>query len=248
MQEAKIDISVVIPTHRPTSVLPGLVTQVLKALRPHNVEIVIVDDGNAPCDFGTIEQIVTGNPRVRVVRLPRRSGQRIATIAGVKASFGRWVVTMDDDGEHPVPAIPRMIKKLESGANLVYCRVHTTPRDSRTARVKPLRSAGYAAVRRIGTTMNNLLFFLCLRKPFRVPVGSFRAMDGALARRAVAYSCRYPYLSAMLLRLRPRVAVVHARAPILPDAMPRRYAVRDRIAVFIPLAWHWGPARCFTQR
>ena len=60
---------------------------------------------------------------MRPVWLSRNFGQHAATLAGIAASGGEWVVTMDEDGQHDPEAIGALLDTaMTEQADVVYAR------------------------------------------------------------------------------------------------------------------------------
>ncbi|WP_159438747.1 glycosyltransferase [Alkalispirochaeta americana] len=186
-------LSLVIPSLNGSVRLARLVPRVRSVLaEAGGGEVIIVDDGSDPVHREALAGMA--GPGVRLVLMPRRTGQIGATLAGVAAARGELVVTLDDDGAHPPEVIPLLRRRLEEvpGCSLVY----GVPR--RKAR----------GVRGLGTRLNSLLFHLFLGLPWSIPVGSFRMFRRELLVRALERPVAFPYLSAMLLQFRPVTAAV----------------------------------------
>lgn len=75
-----------------------------------NCEIIFVNDGSSD---KTMEVLKTLSP-IKIINLRRNFGQTAAMDAGIKASTGRYIVTLDGDGQNDPADIPKLIAKLES--------------------------------------------------------------------------------------------------------------------------------------
>lgn len=122
-------VSVVIPVYGGGECLEELVAGVEAALRANapELEIVLVNDGSPGPAWERICSLAARSPHVRGIDLVRNFGQHNALLAGIRASKGDVVVTMDDDLQHPPAEIPVLLAAVESGADLVY----GTPREAR---------------------------------------------------------------------------------------------------------------------
>lgn len=78
-------------------------------------EIVFVDDGSKD---GTVRECAGLSP-LRLVRFRRNFGQTAAFDAGIKASKGDIVVTMDGDLQNDPADIPLLLGKIEEGYDIV---------------------------------------------------------------------------------------------------------------------------------
>src|SRR5262249_47047301 len=67
-----------------------------------------------------IEDAARGDRRVRGLRLSRNFGHQVALTAGLWASDGDLVVTMDSDLQHPPEVIPSLVEKAQAGYDVVY--------------------------------------------------------------------------------------------------------------------------------
>ncbi|MFP4431847.1 MAG: glycosyltransferase family 2 protein [Spirochaetota bacterium] len=223
-----LSLSVVIPTFRGTP--GGVIEGLLCALRDRSLEIIVVDDGSGAPWGGRLERLAEGYEDLRVITLPERRGQAYATLVGVASAKAEVIVTIDDDGDHPPEAVPELLSALEGGYDLVY----GAPARGRTK-----------GLRRLGTVLNNCLFTVCLGKPLRVPVTSFRAFRRQLRDAALRRPVRFGYLSAMLFSANPRTEVRYYRQPEGKVRVRRgsRYGVRRLVALYGNLLLHWGPLR-----
>lgn len=221
-------LSVVIPTFRgdPRSVVEGL----MGSLGDRLSEIILVDDGSGAPWTDRLALLSGEYEKVRLVSLTERRGQAYATLVGVSEAEGEAIVTIDDDGDHPPEAVRGLVSLLEEGYDLVYGA--------------PARG-GPRGIRRLGTVLNNCLFTLCLGKPLRVPVTSFRAFRRELVTAAFRRPVRFGYLSAMLFATSPRAGVYYYREPRRRDrgGHGSRYGFRRLIGVYWNLLLHWGPFR-----
>lgn len=107
-------VSVVIPVHNEFGAVGALHRETREALDGINHEIVIVDDGSTD---GTAA-ILAGLDAV-VVTLARNYGQTSAIAAGVAASRGAIIVTIDGDGQNDPADIPRLVQMLDEGWDVV---------------------------------------------------------------------------------------------------------------------------------
>lgn len=115
-------ISVVIPARNEESIIDKTLQAIGGVLDScgESYEIVVVDDGSRD---GTYERILAMNgedARVRGIRFSRNFGKEAALLAGLQASRGDAVITMDADLQHPPSLIPEFIRHWKEGAKVVH--------------------------------------------------------------------------------------------------------------------------------
>ncbi len=112
-------ITVVVPTYREAENLPHLIDQVASVREAHGlaIDLLIVDDNSRD---GSVE-IVASRPEPWVEILVRTAdrGLSAAVLDGMRRARGEVLVCMDADLSHPPDALPRMLAKLEAGADFV---------------------------------------------------------------------------------------------------------------------------------
>jgi len=123
-------LSVVIPVFRSGNVLYELHSRlvgVLSALELDDYEIIFVEDGGGDNSWDVIQEIASRDGRVRGIRLSRNYGQHNALLCGIRRAHGDVIITMDDDLQHPPEEIPKLLKKLSEGYDVVYGSPQSLP-------------------------------------------------------------------------------------------------------------------------
>lgn len=108
-------LSVVIPAFNEAPNIEAVVREALDVLAPTapDLEILVIDDGSDDDTAGALAALSAEDPRVRVARHPRRSGKSAALRTGALAARGRWMATMDGDGQDDPRSIADMIDQVD---------------------------------------------------------------------------------------------------------------------------------------
>lgn len=165
--------SFVIPCFRSTKSLIRLVEDIEEIFRNRQIEfeVILILDSR---DDGTLQlanHLLRSFPEVQVKRLSRNFGQQQATAAGISASRGQIVLTMDDDYQHRPEDALKMLDLLDSDheIDLVYGR----PTLATSSRSRDLSGILYRkAMRFVG------LEFAESMSAFRAFRGNFRDVFG----------------------------------------------------------------------
>jgi dolichol-phosphate mannosyltransferase len=111
-----LELSVVIPVKNEAENIAPLVAEIHAALdRLVAFEIIYVDDGSADDTVQRIRALQVNDPALRLVRHQHSCGQSTAVRSGVKAARGRWVATLDGDGQNDPADIPALWRLASSG-------------------------------------------------------------------------------------------------------------------------------------
>lgn len=122
-----VDISVLVPVKDEVDSLEQLAGEIAASLdaRPPDElagrgwEVVFVDDGSVDGSWERIEKLGAADPRIRGLRLRRNLGKSAALAAGLQASTGHIVATLDGDLQDDPAELPAMIARLGQDADLV---------------------------------------------------------------------------------------------------------------------------------
>ncbi|AXH37239.1 glycosyltransferase [Humibacter sp. BT305] len=123
-------LSVVIPVYRGEKTLAAVVgelapytspTMTPGGIRYRIADVVLVHDNGPDQSDRIMRDLAALHPFVKVVWLSRNFGQHAATIAGIARAEGRWIVTMDEDGQHDPAAIGDFLDAATAArAGVVY--------------------------------------------------------------------------------------------------------------------------------
>lgn len=115
-------VSVVVPVYNGEQALRELTVRVRESLERNGYrhELVFVNDGSKDGSWAMIEKLADEFPNVRGFDLMRNYGQHNALLAGVLKSRNDYIVTIDDDLQHPPEEIPRLLEALEQGNDVAY--------------------------------------------------------------------------------------------------------------------------------
>lgn len=197
-------ISVVIPVYLGEVTLDALVRELepffeefstAKGACARIQEVVLVCDNGPDDSASVIRALEREFAQVRGLWLTRNFGQHAATLAGMAASGEKWVVTMDEDGQHNPSDIPGMLDiALTDGAHIVYAAPTNRPPHSW------LRSASS----RLAKRTLSVLFGKKLNPP--ADFQSYRLVLGEIGRSVAAYSGSGVYLDVALGWISNRVS------------------------------------------
>jgi len=177
-------VSIVVPVYGGSAALAELCGRISAAMAAagYRHELILVDDRGQKEAWPIIRSLSERYAQVVGLRLGRNFGQHAATICGIAHARGEWIVTMDDDLEHPPEAIPALLAAGDGEHPLIYGvfarRTH----------------AGYR-------NMSSELMRRTLKRAFpdlNEDYTSFRAIHGSLARHLTDFGLNKPYIDGML--------------------------------------------------
>lgn len=198
-----IALSVVVPVYSGEAYIQKLVSE-LEALRmqwsvqraPLSLdEVVLVDDCAIDRSPDIIDQLADEIPWVVPLHLARNFGQHAATIAGILHSAGDWIVTLDEDLQHPPAQIPELLRKaVETRSDVIYANAEAGVHET--------------AVRDVTSRSYKRLIERLTRNPNVGKFSSFRVIRGPVARAAASVCTHDTYFDVALSWFTERIDAV----------------------------------------
>jgi glycosyltransferase involved in cell wall biosynthesis len=116
-------LSIVSPVYNEASLIREFVrrlTETAARLRgSYQTEIVLVDDGSRDDSLAIMKVLASQHPELRIVELRSNVGQTAALQAGIDATVGDIVITLDSDLQHFPEEIPAFLAKIDEGWDVV---------------------------------------------------------------------------------------------------------------------------------
>ncbi|RRJ16860.1 glycosyltransferase [Lachnoanaerobaculum orale] len=114
-------ISIIVSVYNEEEVLFEFYRETIKVLLliDNPYEIIFVNDGSMDGSRGILFKIAKDDENVKVVHFSRNFGHEAAMIAGIDNASGDYLVCMDADLQHPPTLLPEMLRKFESGYDII---------------------------------------------------------------------------------------------------------------------------------
>ncbi|MDC7222052.1 MAG: glycosyltransferase family 2 protein [Spirochaetales bacterium] len=224
----KIELSILIPVYNGRENLGPLSLSLCEVLDRNRLkgEIVFVDDGSSDGSFKRIEALNRGEPRIRGGRLVQNRGQQNALYAGLSLCRGEYIITMDDDGQHPPSEIVRLINKAKESFDVVYM---------------VRRSDSRSLIYRAGTRGVDLFFTLFCNKPAELKIGSYRLLTKKVSHKILSTPKDFIYLSALIFQHISSERIASLTYEEHSSPVKGRINLTQRLGLFLKLFRYYGP-------
>jgi dolichol-phosphate mannosyltransferase len=115
------DVSVVIPFYNEGPNIAPLLVELRSTLAHLGLEaqVILVNDGSADATAAELDRAANDWPAVEIVTLPINRGQAVALWRGLERARGRWLVTLDGDGQNPPAELARLWARREEADMVV---------------------------------------------------------------------------------------------------------------------------------
>ena len=130
-RKSRLSVDIVIPIFNEAAVVERTYANLRSVIDtlPQSFTIYYIDDGSTDGTSELLAALARKDRSVRVVELSRNFGHQAALTAGLEASSGDVVITMDGDGQHPPELIPQMLDLVKQGYDIIQTqRVETGQR------------------------------------------------------------------------------------------------------------------------
>ena len=118
-------ISIIAPFFNEEESLPIFLEEVLNIIEElveYNFEIIFIDDGSTDNSLVFLKEKAKENKNIIVLELSRNFGKEAALTAGIDMAVGSAIIPIDVDLQDPPILIKKMIKKWESGSDVVLAK------------------------------------------------------------------------------------------------------------------------------
>ncbi|WP_342070393.1 glycosyltransferase family 2 protein [Yoonia algicola] len=197
----KVKVSIVVPVYAGEAYLERLIAEIEKARHDWEAqrapveicELIMVNDAARDGSAEVMECLAATRPWIVILTLSRNFGQHAATIAGILHSSGDWVVTLDEDMQHPPSRIEDLLRTaVRKQADVVYAR--------------PTSAIVHGKAWRDGSSRYFKRFMEWLTgNPTLRLVNSFRLMRGEIARATASVCSHNTYFDIALFWFTQRI-------------------------------------------
>src|SRR5213083_290800 len=139
------ELSLVIPCHNEEKNLQPLLSAIHATLDrlALDYEIVITDDCSTDNSWSALKQLAVNDPRLRIQRFKFNCGESAASWAGMQASRGRYIATLDADLQNDPKDLPAMMEALSGSDCVCGTRVDTRGEGDSWLRIVSSRIANW---------------------------------------------------------------------------------------------------------
>ena len=198
MAESPPHLSIVIPLFNAARTLPAL-CQELSALEiAGGLELILVDDGSRDgTEAIALKLTRESSIPITFLSLSRNFGEHNAVLAGLRASTGHYVVTMDDDLQNPPSEVLKLLAIAESEQRDVVYAIY--------------ESKEHVWWRNVGSALSNFIADYVVDKPRKLYLSSFRCMNRLVAEEVAKSRNPYPYIDGLIFQITQNAGVARVR-------------------------------------
>ncbi len=180
-------ISFVIPCYYSQDTVSDVVYDIFKEFpKPdYDIEVVLVNDGSKDNTFEVLKSLADNDNCVVAINLSRNFGQDGATMCGITAATGDYIVVLDDDGQNPPCEAHKLLDEIEKGYEVVFAKYHKK-KDS--------------AFKKFGHDLNDKMVNSLIGKPKNIELNSYFVMTSFVRDQMIKYQGAYPYIWGLMLR------------------------------------------------
>lgn len=186
----KFIFSIIIPVYNSETTLWELYSRIknvfLKIASPY--EIIFIDDFSTDNSYTVLKEIHEKDTNVRIIRLSRNFGQHNALMCGFNHAQGNYVITLDDDLQHPPEEIPKLIDAIENDSN---CDVIIG---------RPIKKE-HTLIRNFASFWGNCVNSYIYSKPMHLKMGSFRILKKEIIDELIDIKIPNPTIGPLILSI-----------------------------------------------
>jgi len=221
-----MDYSVIIPVYNSSDSLMELLGEIdafFKMIGKSH-EVIFVDDCSKDCSWAIIEEFARSRPDIKAIRFTRNKGQQYALLKGLAMAEGTFAVTMDDDLQHDINDLLKMIPIAEEGSDLVF---------------GIYEEYGSRGIRAYGSKFIGHILRFRFRNLGKMNVSSFRIVHNSVFSKVLTQERAFTYLSAELLThcRRVRNVSVTRRSRIYGRS---GYSFRKCLSISLKILFYYG--------
>lgn len=130
-----IKYSIVIPLKNEEGNILNLIAEIEPVMKTLNSpwELICIDDGSTDKTLSILKNAAQNKNFLKIIPFKKNYGQSSAFEAGFKAAQGKFVVTLDGDGQNDPTDIPKLITLIDT-CDLV-CGIRSKRRDTWSKRI-----------------------------------------------------------------------------------------------------------------
>ncbi len=187
--------SVVIPVFNSEKSLEDLymrIKRVFENVIHEEYEIIFVDDFSKDSSFDIISRLHENDDKVIAIQLSRNCGQHPALLCGFSYATGDYIITMDDDLQHPPEEIPKLIEKMYSDEDVDVV-------------IGKYESKKHNWFRNLGSQLADYVSYKFYGKPRNLSLTSFRLIKKSVVDDLLTLKIDVPRIGNMIINVNGRV-------------------------------------------
>lgn len=190
MDTSICEYSIVIPVYNSEHTLKELHERLILSMGniSSNYEIIFVDDRSTDRSWDVIKSIHMDYDNIVAIRLAKNAGQHSATICGFSNSKGHYVITLDDDLQHPPEEISKLIDKIKDDYDVVMGKYEEKM---------------HSRLRNIVSIINIKLIGKIFNAPSDLSITSFRILRRQLVNNILEINTPYPHIPSLIFKCTP---------------------------------------------
>lgn len=190
--------SIVVPVYNSENTLEELYSR-LKICFEKDIkeqfELILIDDSSKDGSYAKMKSLRQADKRVKIIQLSRNFGQHSALLCGFSVSRGDYVITMDDDLQHPPEEIIKLIQGIRYNENLDVV-------------IGAYERKKHGPIRNLGTYMSSIVTTKMFGSDPELQLTSFRIIKRNIIDALLELHVSYPRIGHMLLRVSNRIGNV----------------------------------------
>jgi glycosyltransferase involved in cell wall biosynthesis len=117
----EVDVSVTMPAYNEEDNIERTIRECMETLRREQIsgEVIVANDGSQDGTLAILKKLKEEFDNLRYIDLEQNLGYGGALKKAIDLSKGRYVVTIDSDGQFDIGDLPRLLKKIQEGYDCV---------------------------------------------------------------------------------------------------------------------------------
>ena len=189
-------LSIIVPVYNSSDILHKLHERILRVITKmnlvNNFELILINDFSKDNSWKSIETLARNSNHIVGINLVENFGQHNALMAGLNYAKGDYVITLDDDLQHPPESIPDIIDQLKS-FDVCYTNY---------------KNRQHVNWKKVVSYINNVVSSFLLNKSLKIYMSSFRGLKKNIVSEIIKFKEPDVYLDGLIIGSTKKIGII----------------------------------------